>query len=125
MQVTSGEPNVASIAANLGLPLKVLTTFLKGSPVAQFIKSNLRSRGMHFDGAEVEQGGPWGYRHQFNIADSGIGTRGHRGYNDRAGVVERTLKFGDFDLERILGQVKAAEQWQQLIVCNILPSLHC
>jgi len=32
MQATSAETNVASIASYLGLPVKVLTTFVKGSP---------------------------------------------------------------------------------------------
>ncbi|MDR1859816.1 MAG: PfkB family carbohydrate kinase [Bacteroidales bacterium] len=104
MQATSAETNVASIAAFLGMPVKVLTAFVKGSPVAQFIKSNLRSRNMDYEGPEVEQGGPWGYRHQFNIADSGYGSRGPRVQNDRAGEVGRTLNVCDFDLERIFGQ---------------------
>lgn len=101
MQVTSAETNVASIPAYLGLPVKVLTTFVKGSPVAQLIKNNLASRHMHYEGKEVEQGGPWGYRHQFNIADSGYGSRGPRVHNDRAGEVGRTLNVKDFDLHRI------------------------
>ena len=104
MQATSAETNVASIASYLGLPVKVLTTFVKGSPIASFIKSNLRARGMVYEGAEVEQGGPWGYRHQFNIADSGYGSRGPRVLNDRAGEVGRTLNINDFDLDRIFGQ---------------------
>ncbi len=104
MQATSAETNVASIASYLGLPVKVLTTFVKGSPIAQFIKSNLKSRGMDYEGPEVEQGDPWGYRHQFNIADSGYGSRGPRVHNDRAGEVGRTLNVKDFDLERIFGQ---------------------
>lgn len=104
MQATSAETNVASIASYLGLPVKVLTTFVKGSPIASFIKSNLRARGMVYEGAEVEQGGPWGYRHQFNIADSGYGSRGPRVLNDRAGEVGRTLNIKDFDLDRIFGQ---------------------
>ncbi len=104
MQATSAETNVASIASFLGLPVKVLTTFVKDSPVALFIKSNLRSRNMDFEGPEVAQGNPWGYRHQFNIADSGFGTRGPRVQNDRAGEVGRTLNVKDFDLERIFGQ---------------------
>lgn len=103
MQATSAETNVASISSYLGLPVKVLTTFVKGSPIAQFIKNNLRSRGMDFEGKEVEQGGPWGYRHQFNIADSGYGSRGPRVHNDRAGEVGRTLNVKDFDLDRIFG----------------------
>lgn len=103
MQATSAETNVASISASLGLPVKVLTTFVKGSPIAEFIKSNLLSRHMEYEGKEVPQGGPWGYRHQFNIADSGYGSRGPRVANDRAGEVGRTLNVADFDLERIFG----------------------
>src|SRR6476659_7431277 len=76
LQATSAETNVASVASYLGLPVKVLTTFVKGSPIARLIKSNLASRGLTFEGPEVEQGGPWGFRHQFNIADSGLGARG-------------------------------------------------
>jgi len=104
MQATSAETNVASIASYLGLPVKVLTTFVKDSPIAQFIKSNLKSRFMDFEGPEVAQGDPWGYRHQFNIADSGYGSRGPRVQNDRAGEVGRTLNVKDFDLERIFGK---------------------
>lgn len=104
MQATSAETNVASIAAYLGMPVKVLTTFVKDSPIARFIKNNLKSRNMSFEGKEVPQGGPWGYRHQFNIADTGFGSRGPRVHNDRAGEVGRTLSAADFDLERIFGQ---------------------
>jgi len=101
MQATSAETNVASIASYLGLPVKVLTTFVKGSPIAQFIKSNLASRHMAYEGKEIAQGDPWGYRHQFNIADMGYGSRGPRVHNDRAGEVGRTLNVKDFDLDRI------------------------
>lgn len=104
MQATSAETNVASIASYLGLPVKVLTTFVKDSPIAQFIKSNLKNRHMDYEGVEVEQGDPWGYRHQFNIADSGYGARGPRVQNDRAGEVGRTLNVKDFDLDRIFGK---------------------
>ena len=104
LQATSAESNVASISSYLGLPVKVLTAFVKESPIAQFIKSNLRSRHMDYEGPEVEQGDPWGYRHQFNIADSGFGSRGPRVQNDRAGEVGRTLNVKDFDLERIFGE---------------------
>ena len=104
MQATSAESNVISIASYLGMKTKVLTTFVKGSPIADFIKRNLRSRGIDYEGAEVEQGGPWGYRHQFNIADSGYGTRGPRVCNDRAGEVGRTLNIKDFDTDRIFGE---------------------
>jgi len=101
LQVTSAETNVASIASYLGLKVKVLTTFVKDSPVARLIKDNLAGRHMDYEGRDVPQGGPWGYRHQFNLADSGFGTRGPRVQNDRAGEVGRTLNVKDFDLDRI------------------------
>ena len=104
MQVTSAETNVASISSYLGLPVKVLTTFVADSPIAAMIKSNLSSRHMAYEGVDVPQGGPWGYRHQFNIADSGFGSRGPRVHNDRAGEVGRTLNVKDFDLERLFGR---------------------
>jgi 2-dehydro-3-deoxygluconokinase len=102
--VTSAESNVGSIASYLGLPVKVLTTFVKGSPIAAMIKSNLAGRHITYEGKEVPQGGPWGYRHQINIADSGYGSRGPRVFNDRAGEVGRTLNVKDFDLEKIFAR---------------------
>lgn len=104
MQATSAETNVLSISAALGLPVKVLTCFVKGSPIANFIKGDLRRRSIDYEGPEREQGGPWGFRHQFNIADSGYGPRGPRVHNDRAGEVGRTLESKDFDLDKIFGQ---------------------
>lgn len=104
MTASSAETNVASVSSYLGLPVKVLTTFVKESPIARFIKDNLAGRHMAYEGVEVEQGGPWGYRHQFNIADSGFGSRGPRVQNDRAGEVGRTLNVKDFDLQRIFGK---------------------
>ena len=104
MQATSAESNAASVAAYLGLPVKILTAFVKDSPIAQFIKDNLRSRNIAFEGTEVEQGGPWGFRHQINIADSGFGARGPRVWNDRSGEVGRTLNIKDFDPERLFGR---------------------
>ena len=104
MQATSAETNVASVASYLGMPVKVLTTFVKDSPIAAFIKNDLHARNMQYEGVEVPQGGPWGFRHQFNIADSGFGNRGPRVQNDRAGEVGRTLNVKDFDLERLFGR---------------------
>jgi len=104
MQATSAESNVASVSAYLGLPCKILTAFVKGSPIAQFIKDNLRSRNLDYEGKEVEQGGPWGFRHQINMADSGFGSRGPRVWNDRAGEVGRTLNVQDFDLDQLFGR---------------------
>jgi 2-dehydro-3-deoxygluconokinase len=104
MDATSAESNVGSTASFLGLPVKILTTFVKGSPMARLIKDNLASRHMDYEGPELEQGSPWGYRHQINIADAGFGSRGPRVHNDRAGEVGRTLNVKDFDLDRIFGK---------------------
>ena len=104
MQATSAESNVLNVSASLGLETLALTAFVKDSPIAAFIKGELRRRNIRYAGPEVEQGGPWGYRHQFNIADSGFGMRGPRVHNDRAGEVGRTLKEEDFDLETIFGK---------------------
>ncbi len=104
LTVTSAETNAASVISHLGLPVKVLTNFVAGSPIACIIKDNLASRHMDYEGPDVEQGGPWGYRHQFNIADSGYGSRGPRVHNDRAGEVGRILNVKDFDLERIFNR---------------------
>lgn len=104
MDATSAESNVGSTASFLGLPVKILTAFVKGSPIARLIKDNLAGRHMDYEGPEVEQGSPWGYRHQINIADTGYGSRGPRVHNDRAGEVGRTLNVKDFDLERIFGR---------------------
>ncbi len=101
MQTTSAESNVLNISASLGLKTKVLTAFVKGSPISTFIKRELGRRFIHHEGPEIDQGGPWGYRHQFNIADSGFGVRGPRVHNDRAGEVGRVLSTEHFDLDRI------------------------
>jgi 2-dehydro-3-deoxygluconokinase len=103
LQATSAETNVLNISASLGLPVKALTAFVKDSPIAAFIKSELRARGIDYEGMEFVQDGPWGYRHQFNIADSGFGPRAPRVHNDRAGEVGRMLDISGFDLDRIFG----------------------
>ena len=73
MQATSAETNVLNVAASLGMPVLALTRFVAESPIALFLKGELRRRSIAFEGPDVPQGGPWGYRHQFNIADSGYG----------------------------------------------------
>src|SRR6056297_2016026 len=78
LQATSAESNVVSASAFLGLPVKVLTAFVKDDPMARFIKDDLGRRHIDFEGPEIEKGGPWGNRHQINIADSGYGMRGPR-----------------------------------------------
>ncbi|GHV42333.1 2-keto-3-deoxygluconate kinase [Synergistales bacterium] len=119
MQATSAESNVLTISSSLGLKAKVLTAFVKDSPIARFIKDDLRSRGVDFEGKELPQDGPWGYRHQFNIADSGFGVRGPRVHNDRAGEVGRTLSAADFDLNRIFG----AEGVQIIHISGLIAAL--
>jgi len=104
MQATSAESNVLNVSAALGLKTKVLTKFIKDSPISLFIKGELRRRNIAFEGLDVEQGGAWGFRHQFNIADSGYGLRGPLVLNDRAGEVGLTLSAADYDLERIFAQ---------------------
>ncbi len=101
MQATSAETNVLNVSSSLGKPCLALTKFVEGSPVAAFIKAQLRARNISCEGLSVPQGGPWGFRHQFNIADSGFGLRAPRVWNDRAGEVGRTIRPEDFDLERI------------------------
>jgi 2-dehydro-3-deoxygluconokinase len=119
MEATSAETNVASISAFLGLPVKVLTAFVEGSPIAGFIKNDLAARHMAYEGPEVPPGSAWGYRHQFNIADSGYGSRGPRVHNDRAGEVGRTLNVKGFDLDRIFGEEGA----QILHVSGVIAAL--
>lgn len=101
MQATSAETNVLNVASSLGMSTLVLTKFVKDSPIAYFIKGELRKRNINYIGKDVDQEGPWGYRHQFNIADSGFGLRGPRVCNDRAGEVGRTLNVKDFDLDKL------------------------
>ena len=104
MQATSAETNVLNVSSSLGKPCVALTKFVEGSPIAEFIQRELRARNIAYEGITVPQGGPWGYRHQFNVADSGYGLRAARVWNDRAGEVGRTLDAADFDCERIFGQ---------------------
>ncbi len=108
MQATSAESNVGNVSASLGMRVKLLTTFVKDSEIAQFIKGELKKRNIEFEGKDVPQGGPWGFRHQFNIADAGFGMRGPRVLNDRAGEVGRTLNIKDFDTDRIFSKEGAA-----------------
>lgn len=104
MEVTSVESNVLSVSSYLGMPVKILTAFVKGSPVARMIKDDLAGRHMDYEGPEIEQIGPWGHRHQINMADTGFGVRGPLVHNDRAGEVARVLNVKDFDLERIFAE---------------------
>ena len=104
LQATSAESNVGAVSSYLGLPVHILSGFVKDSPVSRIIKNNLGHRGMTFEGPEFEQEDPWGFRHQINMADSGAGSRGPRVANDRAGEVGRELSADHFDLDRIFGE---------------------
>jgi len=104
MHATSAESNAVNIASSLGFKGLVLTNFVEDSPVSLFIKGELRRRNIDYYGPDIPQGGPWGYRHQFNLVDSGFGTRGPRAYNDRAGEVGRILNAKDFDFDKIFGE---------------------
>jgi len=104
MHSTSAESNVLNISASLGLKTRVLTAFVKDSPIAEFIKGDLRRRNIAYEGPEFDQGGPWGLRHQFNIADSGFGMRAPRVLNDRAGEVGRELSAKYFDLDKLFNK---------------------
>lgn len=104
MQATSAETNVLNISSSLGNECLALTRFVQGSPIAQFIKSELKKRNIAYTGVEEAPDGPWGVRHQFNVADSGFGLRAARVWNDRAGEVGRNISAGDFDCEKIFGE---------------------
>ena len=103
LQATSAETNVLNVVSSLGRECLVLTRFVEGSPLAAFIKAELRARNIAFLGPDVPQGGPWGLRHQFNVADSGFGLRAPRVWNDRAGEVGRTIDAADYDFDAIFG----------------------
>lgn len=98
---TSAETNVLNVASSLGKKTLAITKFVEDSPIAMIIRKELRSRGIDYTDVEVPQGGPWGYRHQFNIADSGFGLRASSVWNDRTGEVGRTLSVDDFNLVKI------------------------
>ena len=104
LQATSAETNVLNVSSSLGKKCLAMTKFVEDSPIASFIQGELRKRNIDYVGKTVPQGGPWGYRHQFNIADSGFGLRAPRVWNDRAGEVGRTLNAADFDFDEIFGE---------------------
>ena len=108
MRSTSAESNVVNIAASLGMRVKLLTKFVEDNEISLYIKGELRKRNVEFEGKDEPQGGPWGYRHQFNIVESGFGSLGPRVLNDRAGEVGRTLDVRDFDIDRLFIKEGAA-----------------
>lgn len=101
LQATSAESNVLSVCASLGLRTKVLTAFVKDHPFSSFIKTQLRARNIGYDGKVFDANGPWGNRHQINIADRGFGVRGAMVTNDRSGEVAANLQTTDFDLDKL------------------------
>ena len=75
LQATSAETNVLNVSSSLGKKCLAMTRFVEGSPMAAFIKAQLRARNIDFTGPEIPQGGPW--------------------------EVGRTISPEDFDLDRI------------------------
>lgn len=108
MQATSAETNVLNVLSSLGEETLTLTAFVEGSPLSAFIRRKLRERGISYRGPALDQGGPWGYRHQFNVADAGFGVRGPVVWNDRAGEVGRELEASFYDLEELFQREGAA-----------------
>jgi 2-dehydro-3-deoxygluconokinase len=101
VHATSAESNVLSIAGTLGMRVKALSAFVAGSPVSALIRADMLSRHVEVEGPQFAQGGPWGYRHPINIADTGSGPRRPQVWNDRAGEVGQELDKSHFDLDRI------------------------
>ena len=104
MQSTSAETNVLNIASSLGYLGLTISKFVEGSPIAEFIKRELRKRNIDYTDVNVKPDGPWGVRHQFNVADSGWGLKAARVWNDRAGEVGRTMTPDDFDFDKIFSE---------------------
>ncbi|MBR5980569.1 MAG: sugar kinase [Firmicutes bacterium] len=101
LQATSAETNVLTALSSLGMRAKVLTRFVEGLETSRYIKAELARRGIETEGPDVPQGGPWGYRHQINFADSGFGCVPPAVQNDRAGEVGRSICASDFDAEKL------------------------
>ncbi len=101
LQATSAETNVLSALSSLGMRTKVLTRFVEGLETSRYIKAELARRGIEAEGPDVPQGGPWGYRHQINLADSGFGCVPPAVQNDRAGEVGRSICAADFDARKL------------------------
>ena len=53
LQATSAETNVLNVASSLGRECLALTKFVEGSPIAAFIKAQLRARNIRSEGREV------------------------------------------------------------------------
>ncbi len=119
LQATSAESNALSIPASLGLPVLALARFEKNDPISEFIRREMRGRGIECAEVQTEKGNPWGDRHPCNIADRGFGLRGPRVANDRAGELGRELCAGDFDLDRIFEKEGAEILHLSGLVCSL------
>ena len=53
LQATSAETNVLNVSASLGLPCLAMTRFVEDSPIAAFIKAQLRARNIAYEGRDV------------------------------------------------------------------------
>ena len=53
LQATSAESNVLNVTSSLGRECLALTRFVEGSPMAAFIKAQLRARNIAYEAKEV------------------------------------------------------------------------
>ena len=58
MQATSAESNVLNVASSLGRECLILTKFVKGSPMADFIRRQLRARNIAFEARKSIRAAP-------------------------------------------------------------------
>lgn len=100
MQATSAESNVLSIPAALGLKTKVLTTFVKDSPIAKFIQATCAAAAS-ITRARSAAAAPGATATSSTLPIAALACCGPRVANDRAGEVGRTLNVKDFDLNRL------------------------
>ena len=56
LQATSAESNVLNVTSSLGEECLALTKFVEGSPMADFIKRQLRARNIRFEGSLAQLG---------------------------------------------------------------------
>ncbi len=121
LQATSAESNVGSVSSFLGKSVNVMTAIVPTSPFGEFIRHDLMRRGMTIDAQKVEAIGPWGARHQINIADSGCGSRRPSVGNDRAGEAARELVPENFKLDRKFGEEGVAVLHLSGLIAAISP----
>ncbi len=119
LQATSAESNVLSIPAALGLPVKALTKFIKDDPLSEFIRRDIRSRGIVCTDVQEKRSGPWSGRHPSNIAECGFGLRAPRVDNDRAEEIGRTIKAEEFAPDELFGKEGVSILHISGLICSL------